>query len=76
MPLLADDGRVGLLDWDESRVDAVHRDVANLGVRVLDDGEHQRALRCADAWEAANAWTAEPAYARRRLAQLRAGPAL
>ncbi len=73
---VTDDGRVGLLDWDESRVDVVHLDLANLGVRVLPDDEHQRALRCADAWEAANAWTAEPAYARRRFAQLRAAPAL
>ena len=37
--------RVGLLDWDESRVDVVH-----LGLPVLDDGEDERALRCADAW--------------------------
>ncbi|NQY55675.1 MAG: phosphotransferase [Ilumatobacteraceae bacterium] len=67
---VTDDGRVGLLDWDESRVDVVHLDLASLGVRVLGEDEHHRALRCADAWEAANAWTAEPRYARQRLARL------
>jgi Ser/Thr protein kinase RdoA (MazF antagonist) len=68
---ITDDGRVGLLDWDESLVDLVHLDLANLGVQVLSDDEHQQALRCAHAWEAANAWTAEPSYARQRLARLR-----
>ncbi|MEM8618955.1 MAG: phosphotransferase [Actinomycetota bacterium] len=68
------DGRVGLLDWDESRVDVVHLDLANLGIQVLRQDEHQRAVRCADAWEAANAWTAEPSYARQRLAHLRPTP--
>ncbi len=68
---ITDDGRVGLLDWDESRVDVVHLDLANLGIQVLREDEHQRALRCAGAWEVANAWTAEPSYARQRLAHLR-----
>lgn len=65
------DGRVGLLDWDESRVDVTHLDLADLGIQVLDDPEHERASRCADAWEAANGWIAEPEYARHRLARLR-----
>ena len=65
-------GRVALLDWDESRVDIIDLDLANLGVQVLDDADHERAQAVADAWEAANAWTAEPDYARRRLAALRA----
>jgi Ser/Thr protein kinase RdoA (MazF antagonist) len=65
------DGRIGLLDWDESRVDVVVHDLSNLGVQVLSDDEHGRALELSDAWEAANAWTTEPDYARRRLADLR-----
>jgi Ser/Thr protein kinase RdoA (MazF antagonist) len=65
------DGQVGLLDWDESRVDVSGLDLANLGVRVLSDDEHERVLIAADAWETANAWQAEPDYARRRLADLR-----
>ena len=64
-------GQVGLLDWDESRVDVTWHDLSNLGVPVLAHGEHQRALALSDAWEAANAWTAEPGYASTRLAQLK-----
>lgn len=36
------DGRVGLLDWDEARVDLTWHDLSNLGVQVLDDREHFR----------------------------------
>lgn len=64
------DGEVGLLDWDESRVDLTWHDLSNLGVRVLDEESHRRALRLSDAWEAVNAWTCEPDYARSRLANL------
>ncbi|MEP4591379.1 MAG: phosphotransferase [Ilumatobacter sp.] len=63
-------GQVGLLDWDESRVDLAWHDLSNLGVPVLAHVEHQRALALSHAWEAANAWTAEPGYASTRLAQL------
>ncbi len=69
---IADDGSVGLLDFDESRVDVCWHDLSNLGVRVLDDETHRRAELLSDAWEAANGWVAENAYARRRLASLRA----
>lgn len=69
---ITSDGQVGLLDWDESRVDVVDLDLANLGAQVLDDDKHARAMAAAYAWEAANAWTAEPGYARERLAALRA----
>jgi Ser/Thr protein kinase RdoA (MazF antagonist) len=65
------DGRVGLLDWDESRVDLVFHDLSNLGVQVLSDRDHARALDLSDAWETVNAWVTEPDYARRRLAELR-----
>ncbi len=67
-----EDGAVGFLDWDESRVDLVWHDLSNLGVQVLDDDEHARAQRLSNCWEAANAWTAEPTYARTRLAALQA----
>ncbi len=65
------DGKVGLLDWDESRVDVPTHDLSNLGVQVLDDEEHAAAQVLSDAWEAVNAWTSEPAYARQRLEGLR-----
>lgn len=63
-------GRVGLLDFDESRIDVTWHDLSNLGVQVLDDERHRRALQLSDAWEAANGWTKEPAYARERLTRL------
>jgi Ser/Thr protein kinase RdoA (MazF antagonist) len=65
------EGQVGLLDWDESRVDVVFHDLSNLGCQVLSDTEHACAGRLSDAWETANAWVAEPQYAMRRLADLR-----
>lgn len=71
---LSDDGRVGLLDWDESRVDVTWHDLSNLGVQVLGDEDHRLALQLSDAWEAINAWIAEPTYARRRLGNLSARP--
>ena len=61
------DGSVGLLDWDESRVDLTWHDLSNLGIQVLTDEEHRRARRLSNAWEAANGWLREPDYARRRL---------
>ena len=63
---------VGLLDFDESRVDVAWHDLSNLGVRVLEGVDHRRAAQLSDAWETANGWVAEPQYARRRLASLRA----
>lgn len=42
---ITDDGRVGLLDCDGSRIDVVH-----LGLPVLDDDEDERALRCEEGW--------------------------
>ena len=64
-------GQVGLLDWDESRVDVIWHDLSNLGVSVLEGEVHQRAQLLSDAWEAANGWTTEPAYAAARLARLK-----
>lgn len=64
------DGQVTFLDWDESRIDLTWHDLSNLGIQVLDDEQHLRAQRLSNAWEALNAWTLEPDYARRRLALL------
>ncbi len=64
------DGSVGLLDWDESRVDLTWHDLSNLGVQVLNHENHRRGQRLSNAWEAANGWTTSPEYAHRRLAML------
>lgn len=66
-------GRVGFLDWDEARVDVSLLDLADLPLPVIEGIAPERlarARRAADAWEAANGWQIEPAYARRRLARL------
>jgi len=67
------EGTVGLIDWDESRVDLTWHDLANLGVQILGDDDHGRAQRLSHAWEAANGWTTEPEYARRRYRLLNGG---
>jgi Ser/Thr protein kinase RdoA (MazF antagonist) len=62
--------RVGLLDWDESRVDCPELDLAWLPLDRL--GDRREPVRtAAEAWEVANGWTVEPDHARRRLAELR-----
>jgi Ser/Thr protein kinase RdoA (MazF antagonist) len=60
------DRKVGLLDWDEARVDHPWLDLADL------PGQQATATASAaiNAWEAANAWFMEPTYARRRLARV------
>lgn len=62
--------QVGLLDWDESRVDVTWHDLSNLGVAVLEQREHRRAISLSNAWEATNAWITEPDYASARLERL------
>jgi Ser/Thr protein kinase RdoA (MazF antagonist) len=69
---VSEDG-VGLLDWDEARVDSTDLDVAELPSADLPPQRLARARTAATAWEAANGWTAEPSYARRQLALLQAG---
>lgn len=69
---ITDSESVGLLDWDESRVDVVCHDLSNLGVAVLDRDEQHQAELLSHAWEAANGWTLEPDYAARRFAALKA----
>jgi Ser/Thr protein kinase RdoA (MazF antagonist) len=63
-------GTVGLLDWDESRVDNPLLDLAELAIPVLPPDLDPVAKRAAEAWEAANGWQAEPDYARRCLDRL------
>jgi Ser/Thr protein kinase RdoA (MazF antagonist) len=61
-----DGDRVGFLDWDEARVDHPWLDLADIPNSTLPP----RAKAATNAWEAANAWLLEPAYARRRLANI------
>lgn len=63
-------GRVGLLDWDEARVDVVDLDLSNLAVPVLTGRRRQVAEAVADAWETLNGWVLEPDYARSRFERL------
>ncbi len=70
-------GRVGLIDWDEARVDVSLLDLAALPldfVPVVGQGGLALARRAAIAWEVANGWVPEPAYAQRRLAELDSMP--
>jgi Ser/Thr protein kinase RdoA (MazF antagonist) len=69
---IADDG-IGLLDWDEARVDSTDLDLAELPGADLPTDRLAVARTAATAWEAANGWTVEPSYARRQLAMLLAG---
>jgi Ser/Thr protein kinase RdoA (MazF antagonist) len=63
---------VGLLDWDEARVDHTDLDLAELPGSHLPPGRLAAARLAATAWEAANGWLVEPSYARRQLALLQA----
>lgn len=72
--VIADDGSVSLIDWDEARVDVGWFDLAALPENVplpVDEGPSREVIVTAGvAWEAATSWRAEPNYARRRLAEL------
>lgn len=68
--VLVTDAGIGLLDWDEARVDHPDLDFADLPVPTLPEPRGRVARAAVDAWEAACGWQAEPAYARRRLARL------
>ena len=61
---------IGLLDWDEARVDHPDLDLADLPVPALPAERNRPARAAVDAWEAAAGWRSEPAYARGRLAEL------
>ena len=65
---------VGILDWDEARVDASVLDLAEnpLAAELVQPQARLTAVQtAATAWEAANGWLIEPDYARRKLAALR-----
>lgn len=64
---------VGLLDWDEARVDSTDLDLAELPLPGLPPERLAAARTAATAWEAANGWTVEPSYARRQLTLLQTG---
>lgn len=69
-----DGDRVGLLDWDEARVDSPLLDLGALPdarTAGLPEDEFQRARRASVAWEVAVCWQLEDEYARRRLRELR-----
>ncbi|MGH3761781.1 phosphotransferase enzyme family protein [Actinophytocola sp.] len=61
---------IGLLDWDEARVDHPDLDLADLPGVELAEPRGRIARAAVDAWEAAAGWLLEPEYARRRLAAL------
>ena len=66
-----DNGRIALIDWDESRVDVPVLDlVLPFNAAGLARDELRRAKRACSAWEAAVCWEVEPDYARRRLEEL------
>jgi len=62
---------VGLLDWDEARVDHPDLDLADLPAEVLPPARLAAARLAVRAWEAASGWVTEPSYARHQLALLR-----
>jgi len=65
---------IGLLDWDEARVDHPDLDLADLPGIDLPRERNHPARSAVDAWEAAAGWQLEPRYARRRLAELTSRP--
>jgi hypothetical protein len=58
---------VGLLDWDEARVDCTNLDLADLPGCHLPLERLNIASTAVTAWEASNGWIVEPSYARRQL---------
>ena len=64
---------VGLLDWDEARVDASVLDLAEnplAAALVLPRSRLAAVQTATTAWEAANGWLIEPDYAQRKLVAL------
>jgi hypothetical protein len=61
---------VGLLDWDEARVDRVDLDLADLPFGAPQTWRLLAAREAVTAWEVAACWVVEPEYARRRLRML------
>jgi hypothetical protein len=68
------DGRVGLVDWDESHVDVADLDLAlPHNAAALDDQAFDTAAQASAAWEAAVCWdpTGTDPFAAKRLAEVR-----
>jgi aminoglycoside phosphotransferase (APT) family kinase protein len=70
--VIAVDGDVVLIDWDEARVDHPWLDLGALGSDAgrLPSGQADVACRAATAWEVATCWQQESHYARQRLEEL------
>ncbi|MXY36558.1 MAG: phosphotransferase [Dehalococcoidia bacterium] len=69
-----DGDRVGLLDWDEARIDSPLLDLGALPdaeSASLPPGDFDRIRRASVAWEVAVCWQLESDYAQRRLKELR-----
>ncbi len=64
------DGKVGLLDWDEARVDVPDLDLVSLGAPGLSGLRRGEAEAAVHAWETLNGWLVEPDYAASRFKQL------
>jgi aminoglycoside phosphotransferase (APT) family kinase protein len=73
--VMSEEGGVGLLDWDEARVDVGWFDLAAVPESVdLPTGpavSRQAVITAGVAWEAATSWIAEPDYAQHRMVELR-----
>ncbi len=63
--ILCDTGEMGLIDWDECRVDAPIFDTGHLRAPLT-----TREALVLKSWEAACSWQLEPAYARGLLAEI------
>lgn len=70
--ILVTGGGATLLDWDEARVDVPWFDFAFLPAAPATDVPVPKdaVIAAGVAWEAATCWLPEPAYAKRRLAEL------
>ncbi len=69
-----DGDTIGLLDWDEARIDTPLLDLGALPDAEsagLSEDDFRRAQRASVAWEVAVCWQLESEYARRRLRELR-----
>ncbi len=70
--VLVDRGQVGIIDWDEARVDVPVLDLIGIPGHEATPGVDPVVAHLADlAWETATCWVPEPGHARNLLDQLR-----
>lgn len=70
--VLVHDGEIGVIDWDEARVDVPALDLVGIPGREGPPGVDLAVVQLAAlAWETATCWVPEPRYASRLLNQLR-----